>query len=114
MRTLIHKARQQPRHIRELLAGLCTLVVVAVVVTVWFNSFERNLYALLNEPQDQETQLAIEKSQSLLGSIGSSVKDFGLAMGQLFSLFNGKDSNITINQDADEGQPYPLPVWGNR
>ena len=115
MKHIIHEIRQQPHHVRELATVLCTIVVVAVVVFVWFNSFQRNIYALLNpeeQSQAQDKKFA-EESKSLFGYI---VQVFSDGKAQIYNLFGDNKQTDVVNNQSTTGddQIHPLPVSGNR
>jgi hypothetical protein len=118
MKQIIHEIRQQPQHIRALATVLCTVAVVAVVVAVWFNSFQKDIYALLNpEQQSQaEDQRFAKESKSLFGSILQTISD---GRAQISSLFGGKSqTNVINNQSEPNTAPddsiHPLPVSGSK
>lgn len=118
MPSIIHKIRSQPHHIRELATIICTVVVVAVVVTIWFNSFRHNIYTLLNPDQQSQTQDQefAQESKSLFGSILQTLSD-GTA--QISNLLRGKSQTDVVNTPDTSsipviGEPHPLPVSGNR
>ena len=118
MKKIIHEIRNQPQHVRELATVLCTIAVVAVVVTVWFHSFQKNIYALLNpdqQPQAQD-QMFAQESKSLFGSILQTISD---GRAQISNLFSGKSQTDIINAPASQTNnpsnvPHPLPVSPNK
>ena len=118
MKHIIHEIRQQPHHVRELATILCTVVVVAVVVLVWFNSFQRDIYTMLNPGQQSEAQdkLFAQESKSLFGSIIQTLSD---GKAQISNLFSGKSQTDVVNTQDQQTDPgartvHPLPVSGNR
>lgn len=117
MKSIIHEIRNQPQHVRELATVLCTIAVVAVVILVWFNSFQKNIYALLNPDQQlqaQDQQFA-QQSKSLFGSI---LQTLGDGKTQILNLFGGKSQTDVVNPAPQTNNPsnaaHPLPVSGNR
>lgn len=118
MKTIIHEIRNQPHHVRQMATILCTIVVVAVVVLVWFNSFQHNIYTLLNpdqNPQAQDQQFA-QQSKSLFGSI---LQTLGDGKAQILNLFSSKSQTDVVNPSAPQANSpsdvaHPLPVSGNR
>ena len=117
MKNIIHEIRNQPHHVRELATVLCTIAVVAVVVLVWFNSFQKNIYALLNpdeQSQTQDQQFA-QESKSLFGSI---LQVFSDGKAQISNLFSGKSQTDVVNTAPQTNSPdnitHPLPVSGNK
>jgi hypothetical protein len=116
MKHIIHEIRQQPQHIRELATALCTIVVVAVVVVVWFHSFQHDVYALLNPSQETQVgqdRLFAQQSQSLFGTIGDVFKN---SKAQISSFFNGQgtQTNFVNNQTAGDSSAHALPVSGSK
>ena len=114
MKNIIHEIRNQPQHVRELATVLCTIAVVAVVVTVWFHSFQKNIYALLNPDQQPQAQdrLFAQESKSLFGSILQTISD---GRAQISNLFSGKNQTDVVNTSASQinnpsNTPHPLPV----
>jgi hypothetical protein len=117
MKALIHEIRQQPHHVRELATILCTIAVVAVVALVWFHSFQKDIYAMLNpgdQPQAQD-QLFAQQSQSLFGSL---ISTLGEGKAQISALFSGKSGQTDITNSSAQtdasAAAHPLPVSGNR
>lgn len=116
MRKIIHEIRRQPQHVRELATILCTIAVVAVVGLVWFRSFQKDIYALLNtdEQQDAQDRLFATESKSLFSSM---VDSLGSSKAQISELFSGKDSTnvkTSATPTATPQVPHPLPVSGSR
>lgn len=119
MKKIIHEIRRQPEHVRELATILCTLAVVAVVGIVWFRSFQKDIYALLNpnEQKDAQDRLLVTESKSLFGSM---IDALGNSKAQISDLFNGKETTTSVQNSspsvspATTSQPHPLPVSGNR
>ena len=111
LKHIVREIRKQPQHIRELATILCTIAVVAVVVLVWYRSFQKDIYALLNPDQQIEApdKFFAQESKSLFGSI-LQVLDEGKA--QISDLFNQDGETNVINQtDSDsKNVPHPLPV----
>jgi len=118
MKHIIQEIRNQPHHVRALATILCTIVVVAIVAAMWFNSFQKDIYALLNpEQQSQaEDQRFAKESKSLFGSILQTLSD---GKAQISNLFSGKSqtdvvNNQPISNTAPNDSIHPLPVSGNR
>lgn len=116
MRKIIHEIRQQPSHIRELATVLCTVVVVAIVGLVWFSSFQKDMYALLNPEQKSEAQdkLFAQESKSLFGSIFQVLSD---GKAQISNLFSGSGEVDITNNPSESNTPasaHPLPVSGSK
>ena len=116
MRAIIHHVHKQPEHIRQLVAGVCTVVVGGLAIVFWFNSFQDTSYALLNPGQETSESPALAESQdseSLFSSIGSAL---GNIKAQISGLSSGRSSIQTETevQTRPAGPAYPLPVSGDR
>lgn len=114
MRTIIREIRNQPDHVRELAAILCTVIVVAGVGFVWFRSFQSNIYALLNPaPEAAQERIFARESRSLFGSI---LEVLGQGKAQILDLFGGEQVEpIDRSENVPaEIEAHPLPVSGNR
>lgn len=73
--------------------GLSVFITVLLVGLVWFHSFQRNLYVLLNPEDGLEKALAVESAPvpSLFSYIGQSM---GEIKGLVFSLLDQEESTI--------------------
>jgi len=110
--------RKQPQHHREIMFGLCVVTTISLVGMVWYNSFERNLYVLLNPEENADQRfLAEDKSvPSLLGNISQTGKDLKATFYDIFSSIGGltgndeKDIIIDNSKSNDSDKVYTLPV----
>ncbi len=118
MKKIIQEIRNQPPHVRELATVLCTIVVVAIVGLVWFRSFQKDIYAMLNPDQQPQAQdkLFAQQSKSLFGSILQVFSDGKAQISNLFS--NSSQTDITNNPTASTVpsniQAHPLPVSNSK
>src|SRR5690349_7658301 len=114
MKKLVHHIRQQPSHIRELVTLGCTIVVVVLVGLVWFNSFQHDMYALLNptDQKDAQDQHFAAVSQSLFGSIMDTLSS---GKAEITDLIHGTSTTTVAapSNNAAPVQPHPLPINGN-
>ncbi len=108
--------RKQPRHHREIMFGLCVVTTISLVGMVWYNSFEKNLYALLNPGQDVgQRNLAQQKESepSMFGGVSQVGKDLKAAFYNILNLnSNDKKDNIENPKINDSGRVYTLPLSG--
>src|SRR3989338_1605595 len=92
--------RKQPQHIRELMFGLSVFITVLLIGMVWFRSFQKNLYVLMNPEEDVEKMLAVENAPvpSLFGYVGKSFSGIKGLVSDFLS-----DEKATINgQDPEK------------
>ncbi len=94
--------------------GLCVVTTISLVGMVWYNSFQQNLYALLNpgENTDQRYLAENKTTPSLLGNIGQTAQDLKAAFLNIFNLTGGdkKDTIIDNTKSNDSGRVYALPL----
>lgn len=98
--SLIHEIHNQPHHIRKTMFTLSLVVLVSGVGVVWLNSFQNNMYALLNPPTE-ETQ----DSRSLADENKSSASPFAL-IGDAFKSLRASIADIFNSENAS---PTPTP-----
>ena len=116
----LHKIHAQPDHIRELIAGACTVVVVVIISMVWFHSFKQNLYTLLNPDQQVQDQFYANasESKSIFASIGQTIKDTFAAISDTFGNIKAGSQTINVQSgntvNAGKGSAHALPVSGNK
>jgi hypothetical protein len=117
MKKIIQEIRSQPHHVREIATILCSIVVVAVVVWIWFNSFQKNIYTLLNPDKSApaEDQIFAQESKSLFGSILDTLNG---GRAQISNLIKGQSQTDVTSGSASSPTPqastHPLPVQSNR
>ena len=116
--SFLHELRKQPKHHREIMFGLCVVTTFSLVGMVWYNSFEKNLYVLLNpeEVTDQRNLAENKNVPSLLGDIGQTGKDLKASFYNIFNLTGDdkKDNIVESPKDNDSGKVYVLPISGSK
>lgn len=103
--------KKQPQHIREIMFGLCVITTVSLVGMVWFGSFKKDTYALLN-PEDtkQERLLAQENQTSLFGNLSKTFKDIGATISNFWGS-NSSDSGVEQGiEKTNTDRVYLLPL----
>ena len=116
--SFLHEIRKQPQHHREIMFGLCVITSVSMVGMVWFNSFQKTLYVLLN-PEDTTDQRYLANNStapSLLGDIGKTGQDLKASFLNIFSLTGGdkKDTITEITTPVEPARVYTLPLSDNK
>lgn len=103
--------RKQPQHIREIMFGLCVVTTVSLVGMVWFNSFQKDMYALLNpEEVQQEKFLAQENQRSLFGNLSKTFGDIGAIVSGFWGS-GGSDNRAKEGVEKTETDKiYLLPL----
>ena len=111
--SFLDEIRKQPRHHREIMFGLCVVTTISLVGMVWYNSFEKNLYVLLNPGENADQKYLAENKPipSLLGNISQTGKDLKAALYNIFNLTsNDKKENVESNNSIDSEKVYTLPM----
>lgn len=116
--SFLDEIRKQPQHHREIMFGLCVITSVSLIGMIWYNSFQQNLYVLLNPEQnpDQKSLAENQTTPSLFENIGKTGEDLKAAFFNIFNL-NGddkKDSVIEDTKNSDSGKVYMLPISGKK
>ena len=110
--SFLNEIRKQPQHHREIMFGFCVVTTISLVGMVWYNSFEKNLYVLLNpgETTDQKNFAENKNVPSLLGDIGKTGQDLKAAFLNIFNLTNNdKKESVESGKNIDSGRVYLLP-----
>ena len=118
--SLLEDIKNQSKLTREIMFGLCCVITISVVGLVWFRSFEKNLFVLLNPEQEVQKQyFASQGNSSLFGNIGNAINDLKASVLGVFK--NG--SSLEVNKDGNSASPTPtvkqnkvyvLPLSGSK
>jgi len=93
--------------------GLCVVTTISLVGMVWYNSFQQNLYALLNPGENANQRYLAENKNtpSLFGDIGKTAQDLKASFLSIFNLTGSDKKDIIIeNTNNDSGRVYTLPL----
>lgn len=111
--SILDEIRKQPEEVKDVMFFLSVFITVLAVGLVWFNSFQKNIYAIMNPEEAQQRALAAESYPSLFGYVGQS-------FGELSAFVSGffKDENADPQEDVpttpapsvESGQVYRLPL----
>ncbi len=115
--SFLEDIRKQPRHHREIMFGLCVVTTLSLVGMVWYNSFQKDLYTLLNPGQEAgQNALAQGKSEpSMFGGFKQAGKDLKAAFYNVFNLTNDNKKDNTVGTKVnDSGKVYLLPMSGSK
>lgn len=109
--SFLDEIRKQPQQTRETMFYLSVFITSLLVGAIWFQSFQKNLYVLMNPEEDVEKALAAQNSPvpSLFGYVGKSLGDIG----GLVSGFLGNEDgveNVRVRANNESGKVYTLPL----
>ena len=94
---------------------LSVVTTVSLVGLIWFRSFQKNLYVMLNPDQQQQEEFfaTVDKNNdatSLFGYIGQTFKDtYQNAKSLISGESAGNDDNPSYNRDVNN-KVHVLPV----
>lgn len=110
--------RKQPRHIREIMFGFCVVITVSLVGLVWFRSFEKDLFVMLNpELEKQEKFYAERKKRTPLvyASVTKALGNLRATLYDAFGFFDDYNSKqVQVEEEEYKGEAYKLPLSGDK
>ena len=116
--SFLNEIRKQPQHHREIMFGLCVVTTISLVGMVWYNSFQKNLYVLLNpgEGIDQRYLAENKNVPSLFSDLGQTAKDLRASFFDILNLADNDKKDIIIdnNETNDLERIYKLPLSEKR
>lgn len=106
--SIIHELHQQPRHIRLIMWGLSSFMVIGVVGYFWLNAVRSELFSGLNpDPTAQEQFAQAQQGQvSLLGLIGHGFGKLTASIGAMVGIQSSKG----IDRPAQHDTVHMLPL----
>lgn len=93
--------------------GLSVFIAVMLVGMVWFRSFQKDIYVLMNPDQDVERIFAVENAPapSLFGFIWQTAGDIkGLISGLIISDKEVDNIDFEKTKKEESGKVYILPL----
>ena len=110
----IHK---QPRHVREIMFGLCAVITISLVGIIWFRSFEKDLFVMLNpEPEKQEKFYADrnERTPIIYADLTKALGNARAALYSAMGFMKDYSSNKVQVEEEYKGETHELPLSGNK
>lgn len=108
--------RKQPQQTREIMFGLAVFITVMLVGMVWFRSFQKNLYVMMNPQEDVDKILAAESASvpSLFGFVWQTAGDVKGLVSELFNqeLITGNRQRQQEKEEmkTENEKAYILPL----
>src|SRR3989338_8363240 len=125
--------KNQPQATKEIMFGLSVVITVSLAGVVWFNSFQKNVYVMLNPDKETEQKffaggnprfahLYDEKTTdipSLFSNIGQTGKDLKAAVLNMFNIggdleINSKEESLSPREENLNIRTYLLPLAGKK
>lgn len=110
--------KKQPQGVRETMFVLCVVITISLAGMIWFRSFERNLFTMLNPDQEiQQQYFAQTGNESLLSNIGKSFNDLKASISNILNI--GKNNTIDTTgsgskAEEQQGRVYVFPLSGGK
>lgn len=110
--------KKQPRHVREIMFGLCVVTTISLVGLVWFRSFEKDVFVLLNTDPGVQAQFFAERAGRTPTVYANATKALGSLRATMYSAFGFMDnynSNVVNIEDEEyKGGAKQLPLSGDK
>ncbi len=110
---ILEEIHKQPKHIREIMFGLCVTITVSLVGIIWFRSFETNLFVMLNPEPDKQSKFFAEMDKSDPVIYANLTKALGNMRATLYNAFGFIESrnNNQVNVEQEyTGEVHKLPI----
>jgi len=107
MKKTIHKIRQQPYHIREMVVWGVSLVVFIAIGIIWLTDFQDYSYALLNpqEVEEQDTTVVEEEKSSPLANLLSPITDLKANISEFIGTVRDKTEEFKERERTPQNLP---------
>lgn len=110
--------RKQPRHVREIMFGLCVVITVSIVGLIWFRSFEENLFVMLNTDPAKQEQFYAERANRTPLVYANVTKALGSLRATMYSAFGFLDdyssNEVKVEDEEYKGGAKQLPLSGDK
>ena len=109
--------KKQPRHIREIMFGLCVVTTISLIGLVWFRSFEKDVFVLLNTDPAKQAQFYGDRAGRTPTVFAAATKTFGNLRATMYSAFGFLEdygSNVINIEEEYKGGAKQLPLSGDK
>ena len=112
--------RKQPRHIREIMFSLCVITTISLVGMIWFRSFEKDLFVMMNPEPEKQARFFAERDKRTPLIYADVTKAFvnlrATMYGALGFLDDYNSSQVKVEKDDSEikGETHMLPLSGDK
>jgi len=104
--------QNQPQRTREIMFGLSVFITVLLIGMIWFRSFQKKLYVLMNPEDGIEKSLAIENTSvpSLFGFVLQTAGEVKGLVSGLLGDSNPESRTKNPEPKTESGEVYKLPL----
>ncbi|OGM96337.1 MAG: hypothetical protein A3B86_04320 [Candidatus Yanofskybacteria bacterium RIFCSPHIGHO2_02_FULL_38_22b] len=111
--SLLNDIRKQPRHVREIMFGLCVIITVFFIGMIWFRSFEENVFVMLNTDENIQAKFYAEREKNapIYANLTKAMGELRAAIYSTLGFIDDYSSKGVINIESDlSGKAYKLPI----
>lgn len=96
--------------------GLCIITAVSLVGAIWFQSFQRDIFALLNPEEAMEEKFfASVEQKTIFENLGEAFKDLGALFGGFLGSREMSEDDLGQGiEKTPEDRVYLLPLSEQR
>ena len=110
--SLLNDIRKQPRHVREIMFGLCVVISVSLIGMIWFRSFEEDVFVLLNTDEAVRAKFYAEREKNapIYANMINAVGGLRATFYETLGLLEDSNSNGSAEGVEYQGKTYELPI----
>jgi len=116
--SFLDEIQKQSRSTREAMFALSVIITVSLVGFVWFKSFEKNLFVLLNPEQEkQEIFFAKQeevRTESMFATIGQAGTNLKAIVSDFMGFLNNDGAETSDRIPGFNSRAYELPLEGDK
>ena len=113
----LDEIRKQPRHIREIMFALCSVTTISLVGIIWFRSFEKDLFVMMNPESDKQAQFFAERDKRtpiLYANVTKAFVNLRATMYDALGFIQDYNSNQVKIEEELKGEVHELPLSGDK
>jgi hypothetical protein len=114
--SFIDEIQKQPQSTREAMFALSVIITVSLIGFIWFRSFERDLFVLLNPDQEKQELFFAKQgeAESIFATIGKSGTNLRATLSGLWGFLGDKDVERLESIPRFNSEVYELPLQGDK
>ena len=113
----LDEIRKQPKHIREIMFALCVITTISLIGMIWFRSFEKDMFVLLNPSQEVQDKFFAERSQrtpTVYANVTKAFVNMRASVYDAMGFLKDYNSNQVDVDPEYKGEARKLPISGDR
>jgi len=109
--------KKQPRHVREIMFGLCVVITISLVGLVWFRSFEEDIFVLMNTDSVKQAQFYADRAgrtPTVYAAATKALDNLRAAMYGALGFLDDYNSDMIKVEEEYRGGAKQLPLSGDK